>query len=527
MDSIVFNEQNLDYFNSLFNNLNDFQTLLESIPISTRYITNGSAMLCSYYDDPQIPTWNDYRVLKGFETIGYIKDRESKNRSFYEIDSYWGGNTYHVTDTEEIIETRKKLNILIRDNPFTRELYHRPIGARYSYELKIINQLLPPEMYDEIKILFSKHCILPIREEEIDGKKHYCFFKTTGDNYGITTGLGYIGIFYIFSTDKDFIKKSTVEGILYKLLTDTEHTRMPEEVNEELITKIANLDYDLDSMKLDRLKLIIKSSFDKIKSVTLKRIGDFTVYANDYLERYRKTLVDIDNENERLKTLLNKTDKSTEEMLNVLLKYQHKNIILDISDKNVLSNNNSKINIMLRTPLFNYNEDILNKMLKSPDRYGIDKDSFFYILLKNTLKDGCNYEIIFTTPIAIDIANGSTQIDTFRIGGTTSRDSNEAARRCMSGLPNPHLGFYNCWGQNAPELIKLLNKNKFEEYMIALIATAGNLNLSDTTVVDRFKNLVNNIGASNKVIKFIKNKTTNELLSKAEFLKEIEDNENN
>ena len=153
--------------------------------------------------------------------------------------------------------------------------------------------------------------------------------------------------------------------------------------------------------------------------------------------------------------------------------------------------------------------------------------NIFYILLKNTLKDGCNYEIIFTTPSAIDIANGSTQIDTFRIGGTAARDSNEVARRCMGGLPNPHLGFYNCWGQNAPELIKLLNKNKFEEYMIALIATAGNLNLSDTTVVDRFKNLVNNIGASNKVIKFIKNITTNELLSKAEFLKEIEDNENN
>ena len=37
-------------------------------------------------------------------------------------------------------------------------------------------------------------------------------------------------------------------------------------VFEELITKIANLDYDLDSMKLDRLKLIIKSSFDKMKS---------------------------------------------------------------------------------------------------------------------------------------------------------------------------------------------------------------------------------------------------------------------
>ena len=55
MESIIFNESNLDYFNSLFNNLNDFQTLLESIPISTRYIPKAPVMLCSYYDDPQIP----------------------------------------------------------------------------------------------------------------------------------------------------------------------------------------------------------------------------------------------------------------------------------------------------------------------------------------------------------------------------------------------------------------------------------------------------------------------------------------
>ena len=143
------------------------------------------------------------------------------------------------------------------------------------------------------------------------------------------------------------------------------------------------------------------------------------------------------------------------------------------------------------------------------------------------LKDDSDYEIVFTTPIAIDIANSSTIIDGFRMAGISAKEATVASNRCMGGLPNPHLGFYNCWGQNGPELIKLLNKNKFEEYMIALIATAGNLNLSDTTVVDRFKLLVNNIGTSNKVIKFIKNKTTNELLSKAEFLKEIENNENN
>ena len=63
--------------------------------------------------------------------------------------------------------------------------------------------------------------------------------------------------------------------------------------------------------------------------------------------------------------------------------------------------------------------------------------------------------------------------------------------------------------------------------MMALIATVGNSNLSDKIVVNRFKDVVNNIGVTNKLIKFIKNKKTNELLSKAEFLKEISNDENN
>ena len=521
MEVIKFNEDNLDYFNSLFNKVEDLETILESLPVADKYIKGNGSMLCSYYDKPDIPTWNDYRVLKAFEDAGIIKNRESL-RSFYTIDTGW------ATFISNGVNDENKDNLLTakKSNIFIQELYHKSLNMIYGYDLKIVNQLLPPEMYDEIKILFNKNCILPIREEEIDGQKHYCFFKTTGDNYGVTKALGYLGIFYIFSTDKEFIKKSTVESIFYKLLTDVDH-KIPEEINEDLITKIANLDYNLDDLKVERLKSIIKSSFDKLKSSTSKRINDFTMYANDYLERYKRTLNDIEEENKRLQNLINKSDKTSTEILDILLKYQNKNLIINISDKNALNNFNGKINIMLRTSLFNYNEDILDKMLKNPDRYSIEKSSFFYTLLKNAFKDDSNYEIVFTTPIAIDISNGSTIIDVFRINGTSAKEATIASNRCMGGLPNPHLGFYNCWGQNGPELVKLLIKNKYEEYMMALIATAGNLNLSDTTVVDRFKELVNNIGVSNKAIKFIKNKKTNELLSKAEFLKEIVDNENN
>lgn len=526
MNIINFNSENLNDFNKIFNNVEDLQTILDTIPISEKYIPGASEMLCSYYDDPKIPIWDDYRMLKGLEKVYPQMKTRISERTFYEMNTFWHENIVHTEDTDEIIKTRKELNILLASNNFIRELYHRPMGIRYNYELKIVNQLLPPEMYDEIKKLFNKQCIMPIRESEIEGKKHYCFFKTTGDNYGYTDRLGYMGIFYIFSTDKDFIRKSAVEAMLYKLLTDCDH-RIPEEVNEDLITKIANMDYNLEDIKLEKLKKIIKQSFEKLKNVIIKTINDCTIYANDQLARYRNYLNKIDEENDKLNRIINKSDKSVKELLDILLKYQSKNIILNISDKNALNCFNNKINIMLRTSLFNYNEDILNKMLKNPERYGIEKASFFYILLSNSFTDDSNYEIVFTTPIAIDIADNSTIIDGFRMIGTSAKESSIASNRCMGGLPNPHLAFFNCWGQNGPELVKLLNKNKFEEYMIALIATAGNLNLSDTTVISRFMNLLNNIGSANKTIKFIKNKKTNELLGKGEFLKEITNNENN
>ena len=210
----------------------------------------------------------------------------------------------------------------------------------------------------------------------------------------------------------------------------------------------------------------------------------------------------------------------------IFILYKSKNIILDITDKNVIGTKNNKINIMLRTPLFNFNEDILKEMLKDPEKYLISEDMFIYKLFKNTLTENCKYEIVFTTPIAINLAENSVLIDGFRMTYSSAREITISAAKCMNGIPNPHLGFFNCWGQNGPELIKLLNKSKYEEFFLALIATAGNLNLSDVTVVDKFKHMLNNIGSTNNIIKFIRNKETDKLLSKAEFLKEIKSDEN-
>ena len=114
MEVIKFNINNLDYFNSLFNKVEDLETILESLPVADRYIKGNGSMLCSYYDKPDIPTWNDYRVLKAFEDSGIIKNRESL-RNFYAVDTDWATFISNGVNNEnkDNLLTAKKSNIFI------------------------------------------------------------------------------------------------------------------------------------------------------------------------------------------------------------------------------------------------------------------------------------------------------------------------------------------------------------------------------------------------------------------------------
>ena len=47
MEVIKFNEDNLDYFNSLFNKVEDLETILESLPVADRYIKNNGSEIAN------------------------------------------------------------------------------------------------------------------------------------------------------------------------------------------------------------------------------------------------------------------------------------------------------------------------------------------------------------------------------------------------------------------------------------------------------------------------------------------------
>ena len=153
MEVIKFNTDNLDYFNSLFNKVEDLETILESLPVADRYISGNGSMLCSYYDKPDMPTWNDYRVLKAFEDAGIIKNRESL-RSFYSIDTCWA--TYISNGVND--ENKDNLLTAKKSNNFIQGLDSSQYTLVYDlvYIADNVNYLEIVDKYNKLKSELSK-----------------------------------------------------------------------------------------------------------------------------------------------------------------------------------------------------------------------------------------------------------------------------------------------------------------------------------------------------------------------------------
>lgn len=56
----------------------------------------------------------------------------------------------------------------------------------------------------------------------------------------------------------------------------------------------------------------------------------------------------------------------------------------------------------------------------------------------------------------------------------------------FSGIPNPHHHYYNCWGDNKPNIIRALTEHDYVLAITQVFAAMGGLNLTDTPVMEKF-----------------------------------------
>ena len=84
----------------------------------------------------------------------------------------------------------------------------------------------------------------------------------------------------------------------------------------------------------------------------------------------------------------------------------------------------------------------------------------------------------------------------------------------FSGIPNPHHHYYNCWGDNKPNIIRALTEHDYVLAITQVFAAMGGLNLTDTPVMEKF---IRSELREYKVTPCIKDVATGEVITIQEY----------
>lgn len=84
----------------------------------------------------------------------------------------------------------------------------------------------------------------------------------------------------------------------------------------------------------------------------------------------------------------------------------------------------------------------------------------------------------------------------------------------LKGIPNPHHKYYNCWGDNGPNINRALENYDYVTALTTAFAAMSGINLSDTAVIDRF---VREELSQYKTVPCLKNLETGEIITIQEY----------
>ena len=241
--------------------------------------------------------------------------------------------------------------------------------------------------------------------------------------------------------------------------------------NSETKAKVLYI-YDKVDIKDFEEQLGIKlSSVDEIPVIKIRNgilvsliseLYDVDSYCDDLLRQYYSNIT----KRSQILNNLNAVDKS---LTNVDTLFK----TIEKTGGSYYFNKRGNLSITLKTELFNYDETLVNKIY---ERNGFLKK---YGALSNWIIKKCfiENELALLTQTTIEIDFRETRIAYYGDWDSWHEQN----------MPyNPHIGRYNCFGQNGPELINLLQQGRWEEFIYCLKATLGNINFNDTTVCDAY-----------------------------------------
>ena len=141
--------------------------------------------------------------------------------------------------------------------------------------------------------------------------------------------------------------------------------------------------------------------------------------------------------------------------------------------------NNENHNITIRSKMLLESDAIVKKLLR-PDNY--NAHNHYYIVNESVRK---MYEDLWLNKtLQLEFCTTFVKAPGYAIPQRTLKP--RWTKTTANTIPNPHLIYHNCYGDNRRQLIDANNNNNLEYYLGVLTASNSNLNTGDATVLSKF-----------------------------------------
>ena len=225
-------------------------------------------------------------------------------------------------------------------------------------------------------------------------------------------------------------------------------------------------------------------------------IADIDMYKNYRTEAIRSLLLQLnDTRNNNLRQRVDEERRNIDniklELTRALQSYNQMNALLiggletqlteedikHIIDKNIIEGiyiRDTIIYFSCAAPVLQYDKDAAEIYYKTIN------DSDFKKLFKAVFIDE-DYILHFTDCIKIN----------YRAGTCSASEAAQSHVHTVRGLPNPHHYYYNCWGNYSSIISELIANYNHLALFLQIKAAVGSLNMTDYTVLNRFKEAIN------------------------------------
>ena len=179
--------------------------------------------------------------------------------------------------------------------------------------------------------------------------------------------------------------------------------------------------------------------------------------------------------------------------------------------------NDSYLYIAYRTKLMYFEPELLKRYFESTRSNCINSAPKNKQQLIKDIFINNKYDLLIESGARLNLSEN-------RIAYAEPLNFNNYDATTMQGIPNPHHRYYNCWGDNGPNITRALMEKDYITALTVTFAAMSGLNIADTAVMEKF---VREELENYTRINCLQNKETGEIITIQEYYRRWTENASN